>query len=251
MIPKIIHYSWLSDNPKPDYIKKFMGTWHNFLNDYEFVLWDMKKLKEAKSKFAEEAVSVGKWAFAADFIRFYAVFNYGGIWLDTDVEVFKSFDDFLNHEVFFGRESWIQNNNKRYPTAHTFGAIKGHPFIADCLEYYKKNNFIKSNIPNLKDEERFNMKICPEVMSEVAEKYGYSADRETDNYQVLNNDIHIYPSWYFCRPEYKPIEMVYSIHRCAASWRTDRLPNFSFSEPKKMTIKIRTKMFLSKIGLIK
>lgn len=96
MIPKIVHYSWFSGDSYPEHLKACMDTWKKVLPDYEFVLWDAKRLAECNNVFANEAVSVRKWAFAADFVRLYAVYHYGGIWLDTDVELFKSFDPFLN-----------------------------------------------------------------------------------------------------------------------------------------------------------
>ena len=104
MIPKLIHYSWFSGEPFPKHIEELMKTWKKVLPDYEFMLWDAKKLAEVNNTFANEAVSVGKWAFAADFIRLYAVYTYGGIWLDTDVEKYKSFNPYLKHKMFIGRE---------------------------------------------------------------------------------------------------------------------------------------------------
>ena len=88
MIPKLIHYSWFSGEPYPQFLQECMDTWRKVLPDYEFMLWDAEKLAECHNVFANEAASVKKWAFAADFVRLYAVYHYGGIWLDTDVEMF-------------------------------------------------------------------------------------------------------------------------------------------------------------------
>lgn len=110
-----------------------MDTWKRILPDYELRLWDGKALQEVDLPFAHEAASVGKWAFAADQLRIYAVFTYGGIWLDTDVEVFKSFDPFLEHRMFIGHEDGVAHHYS-FPQqlitllgSHCFGAEKGHP----------------------------------------------------------------------------------------------------------------------------
>ena len=87
MIPKIIHYSWFSGEEMPESFIQMMDTWKKHLPDYEFKLWDRKALDEANIMFADEAISVRKWAFAADAIRVYAVYHYGGIWLDGDAAI--------------------------------------------------------------------------------------------------------------------------------------------------------------------
>jgi CDP-glycerol glycerophosphotransferase len=137
MIPKIIHYSWFSGEPFPDHIQKLMETWNEHLSDYEFVFWDAEKLSQINNTFANEAISVKKWAFAADFVRLYAIYTYGGIWLDTDIEIFKSFDPYLNNRVFIGREANFHGYRPkvRWLTAHVFGAEKGHPYIKECMDF--------------------------------------------------------------------------------------------------------------------
>lgn len=145
MIPKIIHYSWFSGEPYPTFLKECMDTWKKVLPDYEFILWDAKKLAECNNVFANEAVSVKKWAFAADFVRLYAVYHYGGIWLDTDIDVFKPFDPFLNDGMFIGREYYVHKEQGKEDyatlTSHCFGAEKHHPFIKECLEFYEHRHF--------------------------------------------------------------------------------------------------------------
>ena len=135
MIPKLIHYSWFSGEPYPAFLKECMDTWKKVLPDYEFILWDAKKLAECNNTFANEAVSVKKWAFAADFVRLYAVYHYGGIWLDTDIDMFKSFDPFLNDGMFIGREYYVHQEKGKEDfvtlTSHCFGAEKGHPFLKE------------------------------------------------------------------------------------------------------------------------
>ena len=87
MIPKIIHYCWLSGDPYPELISKCIQSWKVYLPDYQFVLWDREKADAIDSKWLKEAIESKKYAFAADFIRIYALLKNGGIYLDADVEV--------------------------------------------------------------------------------------------------------------------------------------------------------------------
>ena len=104
MIPKIIHLCWLSGDPYPPKIAKCLKTWEKFLPDYEVVLWDTQRFDLNSSLWVKQAFEKKKYAFAADYIRFYALFHIGGIYLDSDVEVLKSFDDLLDLPYFIGAE---------------------------------------------------------------------------------------------------------------------------------------------------
>lgn len=97
MIPKIIHWCWLSDDPIPDKLQHYMESWKKFLPDYEFIHWNFDRFPKGKSIWVDQAFEAHKYAFAADYIRLYALYNYGGFYLDMDVEVLKSFDTLLNH----------------------------------------------------------------------------------------------------------------------------------------------------------
>jgi mannosyltransferase OCH1-like enzyme len=100
MIPKIIHYTWFSGDEMPQVIKECIASWKRILPEYELRLWDYNAIKDIDSVFLKEALEVKKWAYAADFVRLYALYNEGGIYLDTDVMVFKRFDCFLNDKCF-------------------------------------------------------------------------------------------------------------------------------------------------------
>ena len=100
MIPKIIHYCWLSGEPYPEKIRKCIASWKEILPDYTIKLWDMNSFDVNSIDFVREAVSVRKWAFAADYIRLYALYTEGGIYLDSDVLVRKSFNPFLDNDLF-------------------------------------------------------------------------------------------------------------------------------------------------------
>ena len=221
MIPKIVHYSWFSGEPYPAFLTECMNTWKKALPDYEFVLWDAQKLAEINNTFANEAVSVKKWAFAADFVRLYAVYHYGGIWLDTDVEMFKSFDPFLNDGMFIGREYYIWNTEGkevRCLTSHCFGAEKHHPFIKECLEFYEHRHFIRSYNEKLPQTLRYDMTIIPRLQAYLALNNGYDWNAKKNGTQVLDNGIHVYPYQYFDQQGYTSMKEVVCIHRIAQSW---------------------------------
>lgn len=155
MIPKIIHYCWLSDNPIPEVLDKYMMTWKLILPDYEFIKWDTKRFDISRSQWVKEAFENKKYAFAADFIRLYAVYHYGGIYLDSDVEVMKSFGDYLQLTTMIG---WQQGRDGLEVAA--FGASKGEKWVGMCLDYYKDRPFVKA-------DGTFDLKTLPLIVEDV------------------------------------------------------------------------------------
>ena len=104
MIPKRIHYCWLSDEPFPRKIRKCMDTWRKTHPDYEIVRWSTENFDVESIPYVKEAFEAKKWAFAADYIRMYALYTEGGIYLDSDVVLLKRFDDFLDNSFFSSME---------------------------------------------------------------------------------------------------------------------------------------------------
>ena len=142
-IPKVIHYCWLSGEPYPDLVQKCMESWHKYLPDYQFVLWDNEKIKEIDCSWVNSAIAAKKWAFAADYIRLYALYNYGGIYLDCDIEVLKPFDDLLNCSCFVGRET-----HKNVIEAAIMGAESGLDWVKNALDWYKSKVFDATQLNN-------------------------------------------------------------------------------------------------------
>ena len=95
MIPKIIHYCWLSDDPIPVEFQKYIETWKVKMPDFQLMLWNFSKFNKESSLWVKQAFDNKKYAFAADYIRLYALYEYGGFYLDMDVEVVKSFNEFI------------------------------------------------------------------------------------------------------------------------------------------------------------
>ena len=225
MIPKIIHYSWFSGEEMPDLYVQIMNTWKRHLPDYEFKLWDRKALDEVNILFANEAVTVGKWAFAADVVRVYAVYHYGGIWLDGDAAVYKSFDPFLNFRMFIGKENHEEFQHDgtfkhvHLLTSHCFGAEKRHPFVKDCLDYYEGRHFVISENKTLPQGLRYDMRLLPSIQTRIATQYGYDGNvMDVENEEVLEEDIHVFPPRFFDAPRYHSMKDVVCVHFQSGSW---------------------------------
>lgn len=226
MIPKIIHYSWFSGDPYPKSIELYMETWHKVLPDYEFVLWDMERTKEIDNTFMREALQERKWAFASDVVRCYAIYKYGGIWLDTDVEVLQTFDRFLKYRMFIGRESWVDykmDGNGRHCfnlTSHCFGAEAGHPFLARCLDYFRDRHFILSEDLSFAEKFRYDMRLLPDIQSTIAhDEFGYDGGIRLEEIpEDIDQGIHVEPYWVFEMPKYKPLKEVFCIHHVFGAW---------------------------------
>ena len=140
MIPKIFHLCWLSGDPYPKKIDYCIDSWKKYNPDYEVMLWDTNRFDVNSTPWTRQAFQVKKYAFVADYIRLYAVYNYGGIYLDSDVEVLKSFDDVLHLPYFAGIESRPDSMELA-----AFGAEKGTGWLKLMMDYYENRNFIKEN----------------------------------------------------------------------------------------------------------
>ncbi len=213
MIPKIVHYCWLSKDPFPDDIKACMLSWKRYLPDYEFKLWNFSNFDIESSVWVKESYLQQKYAFAADYIRFYALYHEGGIYLDCDVEVIRSFDDLLKLPYFIGRE-----NTAYGIEAATIGFEKEHPLLLDLLNYYKNRKFII-------DKLQFDILPLPAIMLEHINR-SYILE-EISSIREFNMDpkvISILPIDYFSpktwdTKELKVTENTYSIHHFAGSWK--------------------------------
>ena len=189
MIPKIIHYVWLGNDPLPEEMRKCMESWHRWMPDYQFMCWNNNDLPKVNSIFAKEACSVGKWAFASDVLRLFALYEYGGIYLDTDVDVKRSFDPLLDNAAFIGRENCLQIRGRRTEydlTSYCLGAERGMPFIAKCLDYYRDRHFLLSKNESLPAYLRMDLRNASDVYSRIAETFGYNPGALAPERQCLD-----------------------------------------------------------------
>lgn len=189
MIPKIIHCVWLSGEEKPEQYKMCMNSWHEIMPDYDIKEWNINNLpKEILThQFVRGAIENKKWAYATDVIRLYVLKKFGGIYLDTDVFVYRKFDDFLDSQAFSCLElnpselyDSVKNNSKELLgigiEAGVLGAEKGHQWIEDILQYYDKLEFKN-------DPKYYCNFIMPRVLNRVSkDKYGF---RQIPVYQHL------------------------------------------------------------------
>jgi mannosyltransferase OCH1-like enzyme len=194
MIPKIIHYCWLSKDPYPEKILHCLDSWNKILIGYKIILWDWNKCEEESiiNNWIKEAYSVKKYAFAADYIRLYAVYKYGGIYLDSDVEVIKSFDDLLHLPYFIGKEA-VGN---RIEVA-AFGAEKGCKWIEQCLDYYKDRHFIIDGV--------LDMKVMPDIIHDIISPISkYKEISSIESFIKEDSTFCIFPRDWFCANIYLP-----------------------------------------------
>ena len=229
MIPKKIHFTWFSKDPFPELVQQCMATWKEILPDYEFVHWDYERISHIDNAFLREALAKKKWAFAADFIRIYALYNEGGIYLDTDVELYKSFDNLLNLRAFIGRENSYHVKRRRavrYLTSHCMGAEPFHPFFKSCLDYYNGRHFVLSEEQWLPESLRFDVTILPLIQFEMAKIHNYNPSESIKGVQVIDEGVNIFPNDFF-DPE-KPTKNSYCRHLAMGSWRNET-KNFHFS----------------------
>ena len=227
-IPKKIHYCWLSKDKMPDIYMKCIDSWKRIMPDYELVLWDSNKFDIDSVPFVKEAVSVKKWAFAADYIRLYAVYTEGGIYLDSDVLVLKKFDEFLKYDFFTSLEfekgndisayeNWTNNLDDIFAIsgcglqAGIFGGVAGHPYLKDCMDWYKNNSIF---LPNGEIRDLNKIK-APDVLAAIAQKYGF---KYKYGEQKLNENMIIFDTKVFCHTPKNISKGVYAIHWGEGGW---------------------------------
>lgn len=201
MIPKIIHYCWLSNDPIPEEFQKYMESWKKYLIGYEFKLWNFDIFDKESSLWVSQAFDAKKYAFATDFIRLYAVYNYGGIYMDMDVEVLKPFDDLLDRDLFFGYETSTPPRLE----AGCFGATKGNLFIGECLKYY-------DNRPFIQEDGTFDTLVLPKIITPIYKKLVKAEPFTTDFFTAKS----------YRTGEITTTKKTYTIHHFAGSWLEDR-----------------------------
>jgi mannosyltransferase OCH1-like enzyme len=165
-----------------------MDTWKQILADYEFILWDSKRFDINSVLWVKQAFETELYAFAADYIRLYAVYNLGGIYLDMDMEAVKPFDELLNSDIMLAYEHDYFGDEEI--EAGCFGAAKGHPYIKKCMEYYEQTPMLPdSRMPEImklnRSERHSAIKplTAPAVLKSVLKEYFPNA-----NYRHIRQD---------------------------------------------------------------
>ncbi|MDO4978951.1 MAG: glycosyltransferase [Candidatus Saccharibacteria bacterium] len=239
MIPKRIHYCWFGGKDKPKSVQKCIRSWKKFCPDYEIIEWNEQNYDVNKNKYTKGTYGAGKFAFLSDYVRLDVIYNEGGIYLDTDVELIKGLDDLLDCTGYIGLEDPGLVN-----TGQGFGAVKKHSFIKKNKEYYEKKNFFKNG--------KFQKELCTRISSDLLKKEGMTAE---DKVQEVAG-MRILPTDYFCplkvgTSELKMTENTYSIHHFDSTWKggnkISRWIGYRLI-PLKKTIKTAISMLKNKQG---
>lgn len=206
MIPKTIHYCWFGRNPKPENVLKCIQTWKDKMPDYEIKEWNEDNFDVNYNDFTKEAYQAKKYAFVSDVARLYALYIDGGIYLDTDIEVKKSFTPLLANRSFVG---WEDNNLG----TGVLASEKETKWLYDFLNLYKNKKFIYFN-GNLNDTPN------PYLLCKILKHYGLKMNHSQD---LLQDNIAVYPIEYLCahnleRQEYIITDNTYCVHHYSGSW---------------------------------
>ena len=231
MIPKIIHYVWLGGGAKTPSVKRCIASWHKVMPDYEIKEWNESNFDINSVIWVKEAIQKKKWSLASDYIRHYAIYTEGGIYMDTDVMTYKSFDEFLGNSFFTSVEFHPQGfevvgakqiDDKGYPKnpekgvqgmgllAALYGAEKGNAFIKECMDFFGNRHFINS------DGSLYEQEINPGIMARLLVKHGF---RYVDKQQQLAGGMLILPSSVFAGDILCRTKESYAMHFMDNSWK--------------------------------
>lgn len=206
-IPKKIHYCWFGKSPIPERNLKWMESWKKCCPDYEIIRWDEGNYDVSKNAYIHEAYQQKKWGFVSDYARLDVVFHYGGIYLDTDVEIIRSYDELLYQKAFAGVEA-----DRKIALGLGFGARKGHPVIGELMQLYENISFIQGNGNS-------NLTTCVTLQHPFYKKKGFIDNGE---YQIIDG-LTVYPETVLAAEDFYTGELritsdTFSIHHYDGSW---------------------------------
>lgn len=207
-IPKIIHYCWFGGRQFPELETRCVKTWKKILPDYEFMFWNEDTFDVKSTEWTRTAYESKKYAFVADYVRLWALRQYGGIYLDTDIKMIKSFNDLLGYNGFM---CFIDSEGEQLSMG-TVGIVPNHTMIGDLLSFYDKE-FTNDIVSSLNS----NTKMMADYFVSVGLRLG--GERQ----QIM--DIEIFPRTYFCPMDYFSnwdlTKDTYCIHLFSGSWLPD------------------------------
>ena len=206
-IPKVIHYCWFGKGEMPKLAKKCIKSWKKYCPDYEIVCHNEDNFDLLQNRYMREAYEAGEWAFVSDVARLKIIYDNGGIYLDTDVELIKPIDDLLKLDGFMGFDE-----KGIVATGLGFGAQKGNKIVSEFLKDY-------DNIPFALPDGSYDLTPCPDRNTESLKRLGMDVNNKNQKFM----DMTFLPSEFLCPMDYytgkKTItENTYSIHHYSASW---------------------------------
>lgn len=227
MIPKTIHYCWFGRGEKPESVKKYIEGWHKILSDYTFKEWNEDNFDIYSNQYVSEAYACRRFAFVTDYVRLYALYHEGGVYMDTDVEVLSTYNPFLHHTAFSGFET-----DGNVPTG-MMAAEKGSIWAKELLAGYEDRRFIKHD-------------GSQDTLTNTAVITKYMVEKGlvlNNTYQNISGLCTMYPSEYFCPKDHrtgkiKCTDKTVCIHHFAGTWL-----NLSWKD----NLRHKTKMLIVRI----
>lgn len=212
MIPKILHYCWFGGKPLPESVCRYIDSWRLHCPDYKIIEWNEKTFDTTQNFFVREAYEQKKWAFVADYARLEILYKYGGIYLDSDIEIIKGIDDFLKYRAFIGFEA-----EKRIQTG-VIGACPANEWIKVLLDYYNNKHFL---LPNGDLDTTTNVKIITDLTYKL---YNIQLNNRL---QLFGNNMRLFPVEYFCAKSYETGKVLktnktYMVHHFIGSWLNEK-----------------------------
>ena len=212
MIPKIIHYCWFGGNELSDKELYCINSWKKFCPGYEIRRWDEKNFDVNSNRYCKEAYERKKWAFVSDYARFKILYEEGGLYFDTDVEIIKSIDDVVEKGPFFGFER--ADIDYAVNPGLGMGAERHNNVYKEILQYYDNTTFIR-------EDGKENLTTVVKLVTTVFQKHGLKSDSEIQNI----NGFCLYPYDYFSPMDYRTGKIMFtentrSIHHYSGSWLT-------------------------------
>lgn len=208
MIPKVIHYCWFGRNPKPKIVKKCIASWKKYCPDYKIIEWNESNYDVDKCLYTKQAYTYKKWAFVSDYARLDIIYNCGGIYLDTDVELVQNLDKLLSFDCFISADSSGIN------TGLGFGATRQHPTIEAMLELYNGKGFATN-------AEKMDLTPCTVINSKWAVENGYKIGDK--NIIHIKNTAVLPPEYFSPLDSMSQLHMTdntYGIHWGCRSWES-------------------------------
>ena len=211
-IPKLIHYCWFGKGEIPAKCRKWMESWEKYCQDYEIIKWSEDNYDVHKSRYMSQAYDTGEWAFVSDYARIDIVNEYGGVYLDTDVELIRNLDELLKNDAFCGFE-----NCRLVAYGLGFGSKKQNRILAEIKEYYDSRSFWQ-------EDGTPDKRCCPYIQTEIMEKHGLKGNGE---FQIVDG-MTVLPPRVLCGMSshsfrtLRDLNSTYAIHHYTASWLTER-----------------------------
>ena len=218
---KKIHYCWFGGNPLPELALKCIASWKKYCPDYEIVEWNESNFDVHGCDYIREAYEAKKWAFVSDYARFRILYEEGGLYFDTDVELIRPLDEIVAAGSFLGREeesvpSDAPGRGIGVNPGLGMGAEPGLAFYREQLDAYRTRHFTR-------EDGSYNLKTVVDYTTEALQKHGLTNRNDVQTVAGIT----VYPKEYFCPMDYISGELhitdqTCSIHHYSASWHNEK-----------------------------